>query len=184
MTQFSKLKAGDILGESQYYKVVKVAGNKVQLNNGSDIVVDKEYVEKFLTSGDQFESTEKKTKTELAELVLSNPRTVMTVAFFKQDVPKTKKAYEAELAKRSEEVKEDFLKRGLVALTEALKNPVLDFTPGALRVMRGHHDGGTDDMGRVVFTDMDITEGSNLRTIDPRTIQYVVVKGVKYELKK
>ena len=47
MTDFKKLKVGEVLSETQFYKVQKIAGDKVQLQNdfGEPIVVNKDYVD-------------------------------------------------------------------------------------------------------------------------------------------
>jgi len=86
MAKFNELKAGDILGESQYYTVEKIAGERVQLKTPTgSVVVDKGYVETYLDSANQFTSESDATKTQLADIFINNPRIVMTVAFFKQD---------------------------------------------------------------------------------------------------
>ena len=185
MVNFSELKAGNVLGESQYYKVVKKVGDEIQLNaNGQNIVVDKKYVEEFLESGDQFTSEENITKTQMAEIFIANPRAVMTVEFFKQDKKKTKKAYKEDLQDQADQVQKDFMAKGVSAIVDALANPVLDYIPGELRVMRGRHYGDIDELGRIKFTDMDIDGAHNTRQVDPRTLQSVVVGGKKYILKK
>lgn len=185
MTEFKKLEVGNVLSETQYYTVEKIKGNNIQLgmDGGESIIVEKGYVEAFLSSANQFKSTEKKTKTELAELFINSPRIAMTVCFFKQDKPKTKKKYKEELAAQAEVVKNDFLNNGISAIETALANPIKDYTPGELRAMIGRHYGVVDDLGRVTFVDMEIKSGMNTRQVDPRTIQYIIVDDVKYELK-
>jgi len=185
MIEFKELKENSILGESQYYKVQKIVGDKIQLlpDGGIPVVVDKGYVEAYLNSADQFETTEHLTKTQLAELFINNPRLVMTVAFFKQDKAKTKKAYKADLAVQADKVKRAFMEKGVSAIEEALMNPVLAYTAGELREMRGRHYGAIDDLGRIQFTDMDVEGEHNARQVDPRTIQWLVVNNVKYTLK-
>lgn len=183
MIKFGELKKDNILGESQYYKVVKKSTNSVTLSiEGQEVEIGKEYIEKYLDSADQFNTTEKHTKTQLADLFVSNPRIVMTVAFIKQDKPKTKKAYKADLEVQAAKVKEEFLAKGVSAIEEALANPVLFYIPGELRIMRGRHYGELNDMGRINFVDMDVTD-SNIRQVDPRTIQYLIINNTKYILK-
>lgn len=184
MTKFNELVKGNILGESQYYTVEKKSGDRIQLktDSGESIVVSKDYVESFLNSADQFSETEKVTKTQLADLFINNPRIVMTVTFLKANKTKTKKAYKEELMQRSEEIKNEFLSSGISAIEKALQNPVLDYIPGELRVMRGRHYGELDDLGRMHFTDMEATDGRK-RQVDPRTIQNLVVNNKKYVLK-
>lgn len=184
MAKFNQLKTGDILGESQYYVVEKIAGGKVQLKTpAGSVVVDKGYVEAYLNSADQFSKEEDMTKTALAELFIGNPRIVMTVAFFKQDKVKTIKAYKAEVQLQAEQVQKDFMAKGISAVIDALSNPVSKVIPGELRIMRGRHYGEVDDLGRIAFTDMEVTDGTPLRAVDPRTIQYIIVNDIKYSLK-
>lgn len=184
MAIFKELEAGSILGESQYYKVEKIVGNKIQLlpDGGESIIVDSKYVEKYLDSADQFNKEEKITKTQLADLFINNPRIVMTVAFYKASKVKSKKAYKAELMEQAESVGIQFLKLGSSAIEKALENPVLSYILGELRVMRGRHYGDVDDLGRMHFTDMDATD-ARARQVDPRTIQYVIIDNIKYILK-
>jgi len=184
MAKFNELKAGDILGESQYYTVEKIAGERVQLKTPTgSVVVDKGYVETYLDSANQFTSESDATKTQLADIFINNPRIVMTVAFFKQDKVKTIKAYKEEVQKQAEQVQKDFMAKGISAVVEALSNPVSKVIPGELRVMRGRHYGEIDDLGRISFTDMEVIDGTPLRAVDPRTIQYIIVNNIKYSLK-
>lgn len=180
MAKFSDLKTGSILGETQYYKVEKISGEKVQLATGAGhVVVDKNYVETYLNSGDQFSKEEKVTKTVLADTFINSPRVAMTVKYVKQDKPKSNRAYKAELADQVAAVK---AKR--ITVESALANPVLPYIPGEERTMRGWHESHVDDMGRIQFTDMDATgSGAPLRLVDPRTIQWLIVNDVKYVLK-
>lgn len=183
MVKFDKLAEGEILGENSYYVVEKISGDKVQLNcSGNSVVVTKEYVEKLLVSGDQFSKEEKVTKTELAATFIASSRVPLTVSYYKADTKKTKKAYQEELEKRTEEVKIDFLNRGKIAIEEALKNPVTDTIAGELRIMRGRHYGEIEETtGRVSFFDM---EANAPRQVDPRTIQSLIVNDIKYTIKK
>ena len=185
MIKFKDLKVGEILGESQYYKVTKKVGNKVQLETsiGEPIVVEKKYVETFLNSADQFSETKKLTKTALAELFVNNPRIVMTVAFYKQDVKKTIAAFKKEKEAKVYEILTASVGSTMSLLSKLLDNPILNYTKGELRVMKGRHYGEIDDLGRVSFTDMEVTKGIPIRVVDPRTIQYVIVNGIKYILK-
>lgn len=180
-TKFKELVAGNCLSEVQYYKVVKVAGDKVQLKNGldQDIVVDKGYVEDCLTSADQFEKEEKLNKTDLAALFLKSSNIALTVSFNKQvketDVVKEiLDAYEGSTPKSIEAAIKKAVKRGL---------------NGEERVLVGYHTGIQDNFGRVSAIDMNIIKdpskdyNTSLRLIDPRELNYLVLKGIKYTLK-
>lgn len=174
-TKFNEAKVGDKFSETQYYTVVKKTVDKAQLKNslGQDIVVDKAYIEDCLTSGNQFEKEEKINKTDLAALFLKNANVVFTVSFNKQVKPEdvTKEilsAYEGSTPKSIEAAIKKAVKRGL---------------EGEERILVGYHSGTQDDFGRVQAVDMNITEGHNIRQVDPRQLNYLVVRGIKYTLK-
>ena len=86
MTDFKKLKVGSKLSETQYYKVEKVVGNQVQLRNDFDepVVVDNNYVEKCLTSADQFEQERTMSRTDVANLFIASTNVALTVNYNKQ----------------------------------------------------------------------------------------------------
>lgn len=177
-TDFKKLKEGEKLCETQFYKVVKIKGDKVQIVNGlgQNTVVDKNYVENCLISGEQFTEEKSITKTELAKLFLENPNVVFTVSFNKQVKPEdvTKEimgAYEGSTVKTME---------------AAIKKAVKGALNGQERVLTGYHTGVQDDFGRVSALDMNIdssTPGSAMRLVDPRQLNYLIIKGVKYNVK-
>jgi len=189
--KISSLNPGAVLSELSFYRVKEVRGKEVILldDRDNEITLNDKYVEQLLSSADYFSKEEKKTKTELAELFIKSSRVAMTVAFFKADQNKTKKAIAEETAKWTKEVKEAFLNKGESALAEFASKPVLDYVPGGLRVMKGRHYGDIDDLGRVHFVDMEIqnkpgtSTDARMRLVDPRTIQYLIVGGVKYSLK-
>lgn len=181
MVKFSELKANSKLSETQYYRVVKVSGDKVQLKNelNQDIVVDKKYVEDCLISADQFNSEKKITKTEAAELFLNNPNVALTVSF-------NKKVKEADVVKEITEAYESSTpKEFQTKLKKAVKNGL----GGEERVLVGYHTGKQDDFGRVSAIDMDIVKDSTkeyntaVRLVDPREINYLILKNTKYIVK-
>lgn len=180
-TSFKNLKEGNKLSETQYYSVTKIKGDKVQLENGlgQAIVVDKAYVEDCLTSADQFEKEEKLNKTELAALFLKSANVALTVSFNKQvkeaDVVKEiLDAYEGSTPKTIETAIKKAVKRGM---------------NGEERVLVGYHTGVQDDFGRVSAIDMNVVKdttkafNTQLRLVDPREINYLIVRGVKYTVK-
>lgn len=177
MSEFKKLVVGEVLSESQYYKVEKIVGSKVQLINGEGnrVVVDNNYVNQSLSSASQFTETKKVTKTELAEIFLQHSRVAMTVMFNKK----------LDNKKVTESISTIYSKLG-IGMTQA------DFTKqvkavinlkGDERVMVGRHYGNPDVNGRVSFVDMNIESGNPNRLVDPRTINYLIVNNVKYLIK-
>lgn len=180
-TNFKNLKKGSKLSETQYYSVEKVAGDKVQLKNGigQDIVVDRGYVEDCLTSADQYEKEEKISKTDLTKLFLENPNIVFTVSFNKQ-------VKETDVTKEIMDVYETSTPK---TMAEAVKKAVKKALSGEERVLVGYHTGVQDSFGRVNAIDMNIEkDGSKdyntaLRLVDPRNLNYLILKGTKYVVK-
>lgn len=186
MTKFDTLKENDKLSEAQFYSVVKKTDKQVQLRNdaGELIVVDKEYVEKCLTSANQFEEEKSITKTEAASLFLGAANVVMTVNFNKQ--VKEKEA--------REELYKLYANKGGTVISEAeykkrVNSAVASILVGEERTMVGRHFGEQNELGRVHFIDMEIVKtigeeyDNRLRQVDPRTINWLIIRGVKYKVK-
>jgi len=183
MTKFKDLKVGEVLSETQFYTVDKVRGNQVQLatDGGESIVVTDEYVNAFLASSAQFGKTEKITRTELTELVITSARLAMTVNFNKKvAVADVKKALHALYPNKG----------GIVSQAQFKKNvnKAVDLK-GEERTMVGRHYGTTDSTGRLQFIDMKAIKkvgadyDSRQRLVDPRTLNWAIINGVKYEVK-
>lgn len=180
----AKLTKGSILSETSFYKVESVNNNGITVKDEHNNTIDigKEYVEKILISADQYSSEEKKTMTELSELFINSPRIAMTVAFYKKDIDKTKKAYNAEVAAAIAKVQNAKVSEVDALLKDLIENPVSKTIPGEFRVMKGRHNGFMNGLGRIDFMDMEDTKGF-MKQVDPRTIEYIIVNDVKYSLK-
>lgn len=180
MTKFKNLKQGSVLSESQFYKVVKVSGNKVQLetDNGENVVVDDKYVESCLTSAEEVVSQKVINRTEAANLLISNPNVAMTVNFNKQ-------------VKESDVLKEVMTQVGSASIKDiekAVKNGLKKAIQGEERTIVGRHHGEVTDMGRVQFVDMNIEKpkggfDARMRQVDTRNINWIVLRGTKYTVK-
>lgn len=186
-----KLEIGSILSETSFFTVQKIEGNNVEVkdDNGNVLGISKEYVEQILNSADIYENEEKKTMTELAELLNNSPRIAMTVAFYKKDEQKTKKLYEAEKQAKIDEIQNAKVADVPRLLNDLIENPISKVIPGELRIMKGRHYGVIDDLGRLQFIDMEKPRtktdyDDRYRQIDPRTIVYIIVNNTKYTLKK
>lgn len=181
MTDFKKITVKTKFSEVQYYSVNKIVGTQVELENaqGESIVVDKAYVENCLISADQFTKEETVNKTTATEIFTSNPGVVMTISFQKQ----TK---EADVVAEITEAYENSTPKEFAA---KLKKAVKTGLNGIERVLVGYHNGIQDSFGRYSAIDMDIAKDSTknynvqLRLIDPRTINFLIVKGIKYIVK-
>ena len=119
----------------------------------------------------------------LEELFKEHPRTAMTVCFRKQPKEKDVAATIAELYPNKGKIISE------AEFAQRAKEIAKDVIQGELRVMRGRHYNTYGAGGRVQFIDMDIERDTakdydtRMRLVDPRTIEYLVVDGVKYTLK-
>lgn len=178
---FAKLKKGDVLSETQFYKVEKTSATQAQLinDNGESIVVDKAYVDSLLQSADQFTTEEKMTRTEVAAKFIASSNVAVTINFNKQvkeaDVTEEiQKAYESSTPKE---------------FTTKMKKTVKTALEGEPRTMRGRHYAHVNEFGRVNFVDMDEKKVAGkdydprTRQVDPRTINWFICRGVKYSVK-
>lgn len=194
MSKFKNLKKGSILSETSFYIVDSISGDYANVrvegqNEGEIVSIASSYLNSLLDSADYVVSEEKKTMTELIEIIKENPRKAMTVTFFKQDVSKTQKAYKAEVESKISEFENATMGSLRDLVMSLIENPLSKTIPGEERVMKGRHHGFIDEKGRVHFIDMEITfdpknPDSRLRQIDTRTIQSIIVNNIKYVLKK
>lgn len=184
MTNFKDLKKGAILSESQYYTVEKVVGNQAELktDQGENIVVSEDYVKTLLVSADQYTSEKKINKTEAAQMFVANPSIVLTVSYNKKvDEKQVKKDIYDLYPNKGKFISEaDFKKK----VDSAIKGIV----EGEERVMKGRHWGELNEFGRVQFIDMEIERkpgnfDNRQRQVDPRTINWLIIKGIKYLVK-
>jgi len=174
MTRFKDLKVGAVLSETTFYKLEKIVGDRAELktNDGQDVVLDKGYIEGILVSGDQFDKEEKVTRTELAAILLKNSGVVFTANFNKQ-------VKEGDVVKEVMEAYENSTPKTMEA---AVKKAVKKGSEGEPRTLRGFHYGVQDEYGRIQSYDLDVT-GHQLRLIDPRTINWIIARRIKYSVK-
>lgn len=187
MTKFTELKVGEKLSETQYYTVVKVGKTKVQLKTdlGEDIVVEKPIVENQLVSASQYQTDQALSRTEMAALFIASPGVAMTVNFNTQVKEKDAldqlyELYPNKGGRLSSEA--DFKKKA--------KEVISSVITGKERTMVGRHYGSVNEFGRVSFIDMEIEKDkskadydSRMRQVDPRTINWMIIRGVKYKTK-
>jgi len=177
--QFRQLTTGDVVSESQFYKVEAIVGIEAHLRteSGDLIALPKEYVEKFLISGTQFTETVKVNRSEMSHILLNSPRIAMQVCFNKQVKPEDVSA----------EAMKAYATSAPIEFEKKLKKAVKDGMAGVERVMVGRHEGSIDVNGRLSFLDMTldpkVDPAQGRRLVDPRTLNWLVVNGKKYTIK-
>lgn len=189
MTKFKDLKAGEKLSEVQYYSVKSVdtrAKTAVLITDAGDAIeIDQKYIETNMASSNQFTETKEINRTEAAALFIASPGIVMTVNYNTQVKEKDALAameaiYPNKGGKMTSEA--DYKKKAKEILASVIV--------GKERTMIGRHYGSVNEFGRVSFIDMEITKDaakadydSRTRQVDPRTINWMIIKGVKYTVK-
>lgn len=179
--KYNKIKLNECISESQHYVVKKITPTTLTLkpDSGDEIEVDKEYAETFLTSGEQASSEQIITKTQAAELFMNNPYVAMTVCYFKQIKPVDVEK-EILLAYETSTPSE---------FSTAVKKAVRKGLNGEERTISGFHRGNLDGFGRMQFVDMKLERDfrkdydTRQRLVDPRTINYIILRDVHYTVK-
>lgn len=179
-SNFQQLKPGSYLSETQYYQVlesIRMDNNKsgvlVRNDRGFTFSVSSQIVEEGMYSADQYESEESVTRTELVGILEGAGDTIFTVNFNKQIDPK----------RLAEAVSQG--PKGKMTLVAA-KNLLL----GEERTLIGYLLSTEAKMGRsqVVDLELPVKDGANpvlsrIRQVDHRTLNWIIIRGVKYTQK-
>jgi hypothetical protein len=188
LTSFSKLKKGSKLSETQFYSVTDIRPGEIDAVNdlGEEITLSEEYVEGLLVSADQYNETKQMSRTEIINLFMSSTNVACTANY-------NKKVDEKEVLKQLNAL---YPNAGGKILSKAdyeaaVKKNLADALEGEERTIVGRHYGRLDDYGRLKFIDMQAKGGyddvkdydTRTRLVDPRTINWIIVRGVKYEVK-
>lgn len=175
------MQVGDIYSETSFYKILQVSNDKalVELDNGRTAEIGISYINNFLISASDYVESRTITRTEIADIFIKNSRIAMTVCFHKQ------------INKDSivKEVLEKIQNCTVKSLESEIKKIITKTIDGEIRTMKGRHYGIMNNFGRVDFVDMEIQKDFSLsydnrfRQVDPRTIEWLIVNGIKYVVK-
>lgn len=170
----------EVYSETKHYKVVKKNSTQVQLidSSGENIIVGKEYL-RLLDSADDFSSEEKVTQTELSNIIKDNPNKAMSITFTTKDSKKSKRSYEAEKAERKSEILTASISNAEKLLNNLMDNPVLDYTPGKERKIKGYTTGVIAANGNYTFVDAE-DDYIPKDCINPQKVQEIIVNNTKY----
>lgn len=180
--KYSKIKNGEVFSESQHYVATKITPTHLTLkpDSGDEIEVDKAYAETFLTSGQQVNNPDENiSKTQAAELFLANPYVAMTVNFNKKV---DREAVEKQIVKAYQNSTPN-------EFEAAVKEALMIGLEGEERTMVGYHKGNIDNFGRISFIDMQLVRDprkpydTRHRLVDPRSINYIILRDTKYIVK-
>jgi hypothetical protein len=181
MIDYSKLKVGEILSETSYYVVTKKDSNGIEADSSvgiKGIELSRKYVEQILASASQIDKEEQMSQTDIVNVILANPRTACSIYFKKQDEKKKVGDYKAEKAAKIHQIQNAKVSDVEKLLSDLIDNPIVATIPGAMRLIKGYHNGTQDERGRIQFIDME--DKSIMKGVDPRTIEYAIVNNIKY----
>lgn len=184
-TNCSNLKVGDKLSQTSYYTVKKVKNKEsivVTDDSGLDITVEGKALIQGMDCASQFTNTVKCSRTELANIFAQNARVVMSVNWNLKVDQKDVLTQIQDLYPNKGKIvsKTDFDKGVKEAISQALQ--------GVERTAIGRHYGQPNEFGRYQFVDMEKQKDqtkeydSRFIQVDPRTINWLVVGGTRYEL--
>lgn len=171
---FSQIKEGDYLSETQYYCVEKVHPDRITVVNDRKFKFDisKNIVEEGLLTANQFTEEKKVSRSEIVDRLENARDMIFTVNF-------NKLPNEKSLLERLKNVKISDL-----GDETSLKKLSKEMTKGELRTLIGHVNHTEPKMGRSSVTDLEIPLGQHRnRLVDHRTINWLIIGGVKYVVK-
>jgi len=169
----SKLQVGERLSRIQYYEVLEIdlEGNVVKLQNehGFKFTVTPNIIEAEMYTATQFATEEKVTRTQLVEKMEAAGETVFTVTFLKQVTDKG-------MAAKLKDI--DTMALGTDKARRAFARELLT---GEERTLIGYLLNAEPKLGRSMVIDLQVPAGKhNIRMIDHRTIQSLILKNVRY----
>ena len=168
LCDISKLKVGDVLCEINYMRIIGVDADKCEVEDartGARWNVSKSILETQAVTSDQYLTTEKVTKTELARILEVDIRDkVFSVCFTK--MPQIKD-------------QEKLLEDADLSTPAKRKKVAKELNVGEERIMHAYAT-DTHEMGRLPVYDV---EAKGHRLVDLRTIKWIVFNNKKFELK-
>lgn len=178
---FKDLKKGDRLSYTEYYIVTEVhrGHHRIDVTNerGMPITISGSIIDEGMYSATQFDpnNVQKVSRTELVDILANANGAILTVAFRKQvdekSVSETVKAAAENVA----------VKDLVTSITKAVK----DGLKGESRTLTGYVVSMEPKMGRCMVVDLAIPmDQHRLRLVDHRTLESLILRGIKYEVKK
>lgn len=157
-------------------KILSATSQPVHVQNeaGLDWLISRDIFDKEFTVADEFTSEGETNRTEIQKKILEYPRTAMTIAFRKKVEPKHV----------IDAVKDYILETDPKDLPryKNLGKAIRTAMKGEERIMKGRHHGHFDSHGRLRVVDMEDPKRIE-KSVDLRTVEWAIVKGVKYVVK-
>lgn len=182
------LQPGEKLARLSYLTVMSVKPGKngpvgvtVMNEQGFSWDIDAHVLDAECTSAVQFESTEKVSQTEMIERMLDAGHNVFTANYNK------KPDAEAAATKMKNLYPNKGIKGvGIASRAEydgAVDNIIKEILAGEERTITAHIISIDRNRGRVTVVDMNAPKNNNVRQVDPRTLNWLIIGNIKYVLK-
>ena len=172
----AQLKVGDYLSETQYYKVIGINSDSIAVENerGLSFDIDPDIVEEGMRSASQYKLEKQVTRTEICEHLASAGNNVFTINFDKQVKAKDSADKIGELLANADCYK---TKKSITEFTK-------DLLTGENRTLVGYLINTEPMTGRSTVIDLEVAiDKHRLRQVDHRSIQWMILKNVKYVVK-
>lgn len=165
--EVSRLKTGDRLSRTSYMEVLGTSMGKINVKNqaGVDWFIDAHIVAKECYTAHQYDEEIRMTRTELIELFSKVGDKIFTVNFLKQA--------------KVEDVFDAICNKGKLISNKETKKLLKEGMAGEPRTLIGYSLETETGMGRTLVVDLE-AEGHNVRQIDHRTINWLIVGNKKY----
>lgn len=175
------LTIGEYLSEVQYYRVVSISDKLVDVVNerGFKFKVDKGIITEGMYSASQYAAEKTVTRTEICEKLEQAGNHIFTVNFNKQ--VKEKDVKEKLLNAIKSENDELMNEKELIKSLKKVSKSLLE---GEERTLIGYLSKVEPKVGRSTVIDLELPRDKyRIRQVDHRTINWLIIKNVKYTVK-
>lgn len=180
-----RVKVGDVYSRHSFGVITKIEEKydpitrqrltlmTIRNSNGNEWNIGSDIVGLEFSIAGQFEATEKVSRTRMIEVLMENPRTAMTINF-------NKKVKSTDVADSVLELINKALADGKAPTKASVRKFAAEQQTGEERTMVGYHVCSYDEHGRLRFNESEVGQ----RLVDPRTLNWMIVDRVKYEIGK
>lgn len=170
-SKFGALNVGDRLSETQHYTVIGLTTQAATLRNerGFEYDATVSVVEEGMYAADQFDEEQRVSRTRLIEILENSGSTVFRINFNKKPTHTTVTE------------KLSGVNVGTLADPAALRELAEGLLLGEERTLTGYLVHTEPKLGRSQVVDLEVESGQhNLRLVDHRTINWMILRNVKY----
>lgn len=168
------IKKGTMLSRVSYMKVLRSDAHSIEVCNqdGLTWTIDPDIIAEECYSHDQYDEIIDVTRTKLIEIFINESKdSIFTINFNKQ--AKIKDVIEAATTRDNGKIKS---KKDIAKLVKEAEK-------GEERTLIGHMLKIETGMGRSMVVDLEADTKSNIRQVDHRSINWLILKNIKYVVK-